>query len=159
MGQPQAEEAIRRGRYLGSISVIRVFFTLTYFTNNEEPYGGVVVSSNVVYGFGRYGGTSSNGVVYSAAGGGYSVLLNFDGVTGSGSYSAPVLSGNTLFGVTYSGGTNGGGNIFSIDTDGSHYTNLFSLQAGGGANTTGSNPCEYSGLVLSRAISCMVPRP
>jgi uncharacterized repeat protein (TIGR03803 family) len=125
------------------------FSGIVNFTNQEEPYGGVVVVSNVLYGFGRYGGNSSNGVVYSAGGGGYSILFNFNGVTGSGSYATPTLSGNTLFGVTYQGGTNGGGNIFRIDTSGLHYTNLFSFQAQSGANTTGSNPYDFAGLVLS----------
>jgi uncharacterized repeat protein (TIGR03803 family) len=124
--------------------------TVINFTNQEEPYGGVVVVSNVVYGFGRYGGSSSNGVVYRSGGpGGYTVLFNFDGVTGSGSYATPVLSGNTMFGVTYQGGTNGGGNVFRIDTDGLHYTNLFSFEAQGGANTTGAYPYDFAGLVLS----------
>jgi uncharacterized repeat protein (TIGR03803 family) len=121
-----------------------------YFTNQEEPYGGLVASSNALYGFGRYGGSSSNGVVYRVGlEGSYRVLLNFDGTNGAGSYGTPILAGTTLFGVTYQGGTNGGGNVFRIDTDGGHYKNLFSFEAQGGANTTGAYPYDMGGLVLS----------
>ena len=127
------------------------FANVYNFTNQEEPYGGVVVSSNIIYGFGRYGGAYSNGVVYSVGigGGGHGDLLEFDGTNGSSAYSTPILSGNTLFGVTYQGGTNGGGNVFRINTDGQGYTNLYNFPRQSGANTTGSNPYDFGGLVLS----------
>jgi uncharacterized repeat protein (TIGR03803 family) len=127
------------------------FATVYDFTNQVNPYGGVVVSSNLMYGFGQYGGASSNGIVYRVGlgGDGYVDLFDFNGTNGSGSYSTPTLSGNTLFGVTYQGGTNGGGNVFRINTDGLRYTNLYSFPREGGANTTGANPYDFAGLVLS----------
>jgi uncharacterized repeat protein (TIGR03803 family) len=63
--------------------------------------------------------------------------------------SSPILSGDTLFGVSYQGGTDGGGNVFRINTDGLQYTNLYSFPRQSGANTSGSNPYDFAGLVLS----------
>jgi uncharacterized repeat protein (TIGR03803 family) len=40
-----------------------------------------------------------------------------------------TLSGNTLYGVGFNGGTGGCGTIFRIDTDGLHYTNLYTFPA------------------------------
>jgi uncharacterized repeat protein (TIGR03803 family) len=119
------------------------------FATQINPYGGVVLSSNVCYGFGQYGGASNHGLVYRVGDGGYADLFDFDGTTGWGPYGTPTLAGDVLFGVTYQGGTNGAGNIFQINTDGLRYTNLFSFQGQGGANTTGAYPYDYSGLVLS----------
>jgi uncharacterized repeat protein (TIGR03803 family) len=54
-----------------------------------------------------------------------------------------------LFGASFQGGTNGGGNVFRINTDGLEYTNLYSFQRQGGANTTGSSLYDRAGLLLS----------
>ncbi|MGC9940955.1 MAG: choice-of-anchor tandem repeat GloVer-containing protein [Verrucomicrobiota bacterium] len=51
---------------------------------------------------------------------------NGDGV----SPDSLVLVGNTLYGTAYSGGGNGGGTFFRVDTDGSHFTNLFNFTMG-----------------------------
>jgi uncharacterized repeat protein (TIGR03803 family) len=125
------------------------FSTVFQFTTQINPYGGVVISSNMIYGFGQYGGSSLNGLVYRVGGGSFTDLLDFDGTNGAGSFSTPTLSGNTLYGATFSGGTNGGGNVFRINLDGLGYTNLYSFQRGGGANTTGANLYDFAGLVLA----------
>jgi uncharacterized repeat protein (TIGR03803 family) len=41
-----------------------------------------------------------------------------------------VLSGKTLYGTALAGGTYGYGTIFRIDTDGTHFTNLFNFNLG-----------------------------
>jgi len=41
-----------------------------------------------------------------------------------------VLVGNTLYGTADSGGAFGGGTFFRVDTDGTHFTNLFSFTPG-----------------------------
>jgi uncharacterized repeat protein (TIGR03803 family) len=127
------------------------FATVYEFTNQINPYGGVVVSSNTIYGFGEYGGPSLNGIVYRVGinGGGYRDLFDFDGTNAGSSYATPRLSGNTLFGASFQGGANGGGNVFRINTDGLEYTNLYSFRRQGGANTTGANLYDFSGLLVS----------
>jgi uncharacterized repeat protein (TIGR03803 family) len=125
-------------------------FTKIYdFTNNAEPYGGLVVYSNALYGFARFG-LAGNGFVYRVGlGGGYADIFDFDGTNASRPYSTPTLSGNTLFGISFQGGIYGGGNVFRVDTDGQHYTNLFSFPLQSGANTTGCNPVDSAGLILT----------
>jgi uncharacterized repeat protein (TIGR03803 family) len=133
-----------------SINLADLSFTKIYdFTNDAELYGGLVVSSNALYGFARFG-ASGNGYVYRIGlSGGFTHLFDFDGTNASRPYSTPTLSGDTLFGISYSGGIYGGGNVFRIDTDGRNYTNLYSFPRQSGANTTGANPNDLAGLVLS----------
>lgn len=121
---------------------------LYQFTNLVEAYGGLVITNDNIYGFGRFG-QNTQGLVYRLGPGGYSILYTFSGVDGSRPESTPTLSGNTLFGATFQGGTNGAGNIFRIDLDGSNYTNLYSFTPSGGANMDGSNPYEFTGFILS----------
>jgi uncharacterized repeat protein (TIGR03803 family) len=118
------------------------------FTNEVEAYGGLVMSGNSIYGFGRWGLTT-DGLVYRLGPGGYAVLYTFSGTDGAQPESTPVLSGNTLFGVTVAGGVHGNGNVFRIDTDGLNYTNLYSFTPNGAANTDGTDPYDHTGLVLS----------
>jgi uncharacterized repeat protein (TIGR03803 family) len=127
------------------------FASVYNFTNLIDPYGGLVVYSNTFYGFGYYGGANNQGLIYGfrPEGAVYFDLFDFDGTNGWASHATPTLSGNTLYGVTYQGGTNGGGNVFRINIDGLQYTNLYNFQRQSGANTTGANPYDFSGLVLS----------
>jgi uncharacterized repeat protein (TIGR03803 family) len=118
------------------------------FTNEITPNGGLLVTSNAIYGFGARGGISNNGVIYRVESG-YSILYNFTGAIRSDPESTPVLSGNTIYGTTVTGGVFNNGNVFRIDTDGSNYTNLYSFTPNGGANIDGSYPYNYTGLVLS----------
>jgi uncharacterized repeat protein (TIGR03803 family) len=134
-------------------------FTLPSFPNfphtNSDgafPAAGVVLSGNTVYGTTYEGGVFGYGTVYR---------VNTDGsdFTNMHSFTAPgfnaingdginplaglALSGNRLYGTASQGGTNGGGTVFSINTDGSHFTNLY--------NFTGGNDGGFpsAGLVLS----------
>lgn len=58
-----------------------------------------------------------------------------------------ALVGNVLYGSANAGGTNGYGTIFRVNTDGTHFTNLFNFNLGGYdvgtgtyTNSTGANP-------------------
>ena len=120
------------------------FSKLFDFDNNADTYGGVVVYSNALYGFARFGEPTFGYVYRYVPGGAMTHILDFDGTNASRPYSTPTLSGNTLFGISFQGGTNGAGNIFRLDTDGLHYTNLFSFDN----NTAGASPVDLAGMVL-----------
>lgn len=78
----------------------------------------------------------------------YSVLFNFNGTNGGNSTTGLTLSGNTLYGTTAYEGAYHGGTIFRINTDGTHFTNLFNFQNGyAPTNGTGSTP--YGNLTVS----------
>jgi uncharacterized repeat protein (TIGR03803 family) len=83
----------------------------------------------------------------SVPGGGYGT--NSDGVNPA----SLVISGNTVYGTAVYGGQYGYGTVFRMDTDGTHFTNLFNFNQGSAdphtgrwTNNTGSEP--NPGLVL-----------
>jgi uncharacterized repeat protein (TIGR03803 family) len=121
---------------------------LYQFTNEALAYGGFAFSGDTAYAFAR-GPLGSNGWIYTFGSAGYSIVYNFTGTNGSDPWGTPIISGDTLFGATPSGGQFMNGNVFRINLDGSNFTNLYSFTPNGGANTDGSLPYSYTGLVLS----------
>jgi uncharacterized repeat protein (TIGR03803 family) len=97
----------------------QVFTTLHSFTGGSDganPYGGLILSGNTLYGTAYAGGSSGNGTVFAVNtdATGFTNLHNFTGRGGANPYAGLVLSGHTLYGTTYSGGTGGSGTVFSL---------------------------------------------
>jgi uncharacterized repeat protein (TIGR03803 family) len=118
-------------------------YSFTDGNDGANPYAGLVLSGNTLYGTALYGGSSNVGTVYAinTDGSGFTNLYSFTGCTNGGYPSAGlVLSGNTLYGVT-------GAGIFAINTDGSGFTNLYSFTNG----STNGSEVQCDGLVLSGA--------
>jgi uncharacterized repeat protein (TIGR03803 family) len=143
-------------------------FTATSGTDNTNsdganPYGGLAVSSNLLYGASRNGGGWGNGTVFAlnTDGTGFTNLHSFTAATdvpgigrvntdGANPEGGLVLSNHTLFGTTVFGGTGGNGAVFALNVDGSFFTNFHNFTATSGTNginSDGANP--YAGLVLS----------
>jgi uncharacterized repeat protein (TIGR03803 family) len=111
-------------------------------SDGVNPYGGLIVSGNTLYGTAGSGGSGGSGTVFSmnADGTGFTNLhifspvddpngflpVNSDGVRPWGSM---VLSGNTLYGATMLGGSSGRGTLFAIQTDGTGFTTLHTFTA------------------------------
>jgi uncharacterized repeat protein (TIGR03803 family) len=126
-----------------------VDFTLIGQINNDGamPYGGLVLSSNTLYGTGNIGGSSGNGAVFAVNtdGTGLTNLHSFTANSGpstgvftnsTGAYpkASLILSGNILYGTTANGGSAGNGTVFAINTNGFGFTNLYSFSAFGHNN-------------------------
>lgn len=115
-------------------------------TNSDgaNPYAGLILSGNTLYGTADAGGSAGYGTVFAVNtdGSDFTNLYSFSGVAGEGPQGPLVLSGNTLYGTTESG-AGIAGTVFRINTDGSHYTNLYSFTNG----NDGANP--MAGVVLS----------
>lgn len=82
-----------------------------------NPYGGLIFSSNVLYGTTVNGGSYSLGTVFAFNVGttNFAVLHAFTGGNdGANPYDGLVLSGNTLYGTTSSGGSTGSGTVFGV---------------------------------------------
>jgi uncharacterized repeat protein (TIGR03803 family) len=93
--------------------------------------GGVVFSSNYLYGLAYTGGAFGFGTVFKVKtdGTGITTLHNFDYTDGEYPNGSLALSGNTLIGAAAEGGSLGSGTVFAINTDGTGFTNLHDFSA------------------------------
>jgi uncharacterized repeat protein (TIGR03803 family) len=120
-------------------------------TNGGEPLGGLVLSSNTLYGTASLGGDSDNGTIFAVNtdGTGFTVLHTFERSDGAFPQGRLLLSGNTLYGTAYYGGI-ANGTVFAINSDGTGFRVLYAFEDSSGMfipATDGGNP--QAGLVLS----------
>jgi uncharacterized repeat protein (TIGR03803 family) len=129
---------------LGSGTVFAINTDGTGFTNLHSfisdsdgayPYGGLILSSNTLYGTAYNGGSSGAGSVFAVNtdGTGFTNLHNFtalvSGTNSDGAYprAGLILSGHTLYGTALAGGRSGNGTVFALNTDGTGFTTLHSF--------------------------------
>jgi uncharacterized repeat protein (TIGR03803 family) len=128
------------------------FTNLHSFTGRKatgaNPYSGLVLSGNALYGTGLSGGSLGAGIVYMiyTNGSGFTNLHSLDG--GADEYQPQGgldLIGNALYGTTDYGGQDTNGAVFVIETNGMGFTNIYSF--------TGSNDGSVpaAGLILSNS--------
>jgi uncharacterized repeat protein (TIGR03803 family) len=138
-------------------------FTAAYganYTNSDgaNPYAGLVLSGNTLYGTTQYGGASGNGTVFSLNTGGtnFTTLYTFtDGNDGANPQGQLVLSGDTLYGTASAGGVGGEGSVFSLSLSS---TPAPSLKIGSsGANVILSWPASATGFVLQTTTNLIAP--
>jgi uncharacterized repeat protein (TIGR03803 family) len=117
------------------------------YTNGDgvSPYGGLVLSSNTLYGTTISGGNYGGGTIFSiyTDGGGFTTLHNFTNSDGVGPLATLIFSGNTLYGTASFGGSYGNGTIFSVQTDGTGFTtlhNFTTISDPSYTNSDGANP-------------------
>ncbi|MGA2660906.1 MAG: choice-of-anchor tandem repeat GloVer-containing protein [Verrucomicrobiota bacterium] len=134
--------------------------------DGAQPMGGLILSSNTLYGTTAAGGSSGNGTVFAVNtdGTGFTTLYSFSAPSASAPYgntdgTVPngglVLAGNTLYGTASQGGNFDNGTIFAVNTDGTGFTTLHDFTGtsgssgtfGSGTNSDGTTP--YAGLILS----------
>src|ERR1035437_2492955 len=123
-------------------------YSTGYYTNSDgaNPYAGLILSGNTLYGTAKFGGSSGAGTVFKVNpdGTGFTNLHSFNGFgEGANPSGGLILSGNTLYGTATYGGSGGVGTVFAVNTDGTGFTNLYSFTGDNG----GANP--YAGLILS----------
>jgi len=139
-----------------------------YSTNSDgsQPYAGLILSGNTLYGTAEFGGTNGYGTVFAVSTNGSNfitlhafstVVANlhnlFTNSDGYGPLAGLVLSGSTLYGTAATGGTNGYGTVFAVNTNGSNFITLHTFSAaatnhlGIFTNSDGYDP--QAGLILS----------
>jgi uncharacterized repeat protein (TIGR03803 family) len=125
------------------------FTNLHSFTDGlGAPRGGLLLSSNVLFGTTFTGGAGYGSVFkINTNGTGFMTLHSFTSLPNDAGNPAGglVLSGNTLYGTAAAGGSLGGGAVFALSTTGTGYTNLANFQLHSGqsqssTNTTGGQP-------------------
>ena len=81
------------------------------------PYGSLTLSSGILYGMTKYGGSDGGGTIFSISTGGtgFTILHNLTGVSPDGEYplGSLALYNNTLYGTTNTGGNYSNGVIFA----------------------------------------------
>jgi len=95
------------------------FKTLYSFTGDSDganPYAGLILSGNILYGTAENGGSSGQGTVFAVNtnGTGFTTLHTFTGGDGAFPDAAVILSGNTLYGAVELGGSSNSVTIFSL---------------------------------------------
>jgi uncharacterized repeat protein (TIGR03803 family) len=119
--------------------------------DGADPRGGLVFSSNSLFGITVYGGSNNFGAIFkvNTDGTGFTNLYSFGGGSDGGyPFGGLVLSGETLYGTTEYGGAWSNGVVFAINTDGTGFTNLYNFTAlKNNTNNDGSSPLD--GLILS----------
>ena len=124
----------------------QTFANLFTFSSDDgaNPYAGLVLSGNTLYGTTHAGGSSGYGAIFriNTDGTGFAVLHGFTTISGvnltNGDGASPwagvISSGNLLYGTAPRGGSSGYGTVFSLNTDGTGFTTLHSFGGGDGAN-------------------------
>jgi uncharacterized repeat protein (TIGR03803 family) len=136
-------------------TTLHSFTAFSNYTNSDgaNPYAGLILSGNTLYGTAEGGGSSGGGTVFAVNtnGTGFTTLHSFTAFSGSPffansdgayPYAGLILSGNTLYGTAQEGGSSGHGTVFAVHTNGTGFTNLHSFNYSDGAN-------PYAGLILS----------
>ena len=132
------------------------FSSLVSKTNSDgsNPAASLALCDNLLYGTTMYGGSGSNGVLFSldpntlefATLYDFSGSIRANGTVGSATAALTVCS-SALYG-TATGGSGTNGVLFSINTDGTGFTNLYSFtRCVSYTNSDGAIP--QAGLVLS----------
>ena len=95
----------------------RILHTFNGGSDGANPWAGLILSSNTLYGTAYSGGSSGEGTVFAINTDGTS-FTNLYSFTGGGDGANPIpgliLSSNTLYGTTEGRGNGGGGTVFSI---------------------------------------------
>lgn len=101
------------------------------YTNSDgaQPYAGLVLGNNTLYGTTYSGGTFGKGTVFSLQtdGTGFTVLKHFSGSDGKAPFAELTVSDNVLYGTTAAGGVSNKGAVFRLNTDGTDFTVLKSF--------------------------------
>ncbi|MGP8198286.1 MAG: choice-of-anchor tandem repeat GloVer-containing protein [Limisphaerales bacterium] len=119
--------------------------------DGANPYAGLILSGNTLYGTTCEGGSSADGTVFKVNTDGtcFTNLQSFPTNANpflftAGSQAGLAIAGNTLYGTTTYGGSWGYGTVFAVATNGTGFTNLHNFT---GDSSEGGDP--QAGLILS----------
>src|ERR1017187_4618377 len=129
-------------------------------SDGANPWAGLILSGNTLYGTAEAGGSSGDGTVFAVQtnGTGFTTLHSFTAAPGPDYTNSDganpdaglILSGTTLYGTALQGGSGGNGTVFAVNTNGTGFMNLHSFTAAPGpdyTNSDGANP--DAGFILS----------
>jgi uncharacterized repeat protein (TIGR03803 family) len=129
-------------------SAFTILYSFTGFDDGAQPYAGLILSGNTLYGTAYSGGSSGSGTVFAVNtdGTGFTTVYSFTGGSdGADPRAGLILSGNTLYGTASGGGSSGSGTVFAVNTNGTGFATLYSFTAASGSyphyiNSDGVDP-------------------
>jgi uncharacterized repeat protein (TIGR03803 family) len=137
------------------------FTTLYNFTGGDDganPFAGLILSGNTLYGTVVNGGSSGAGTVFAVNtdGTGFTNLHNFTGGS-DGTYpqAGLILSGNTLYGTASDGGSSVQGTVFSLSLGSASAPQLTIISSG--ANVILTWPTNAAGFILQSTTNLVSP--
>ncbi len=140
------------GLVLAGRVTAQTFTTLHGFTTTSgslaangdgaNPYAGLVLSGNTLYGTAKEGGGSGRGTVFAVNtdGSGFTTLYSFSALSnisagtntdGANPAAGLIVSGGTLYGTAFGGGFSDRGTLFALNTNGTGFANLYNFEASG----------------------------
>jgi uncharacterized repeat protein (TIGR03803 family) len=128
----------------------QVFTTLHSFygvRDGANPFAGLILSGNTLYGTALFGGSSGYGTLFTinTNGTGFKVLESFNGGNDEACpVSGLLLSGNTLYGASSGPGSSLGA-LYSVKTNGTGFTTLHVFTPTSGPSLTNSDGGFVSG--------------
>jgi uncharacterized repeat protein (TIGR03803 family) len=125
-----------------SAQVLTILHSFVYTnTDGAQPYAGLTLSGNALFGTTKFGGSTGNGTVFTVNtdGSGFRLIHNFVYTDGGDITADLLLSGDTLYGAAYQGEIGYQGALFSLSTSGAGFTNeyVFNGSPDGGAPKAG----------------------
>ena len=137
--------------------------TITTNSDGANPFAGLILSGNTLYGTAEGGGSSGNGTVFAVNtdGTGFTNLHSFTAPRcchryrnsdGANPHAGLILSGNTLYGTAYDGGSSGNGTVFSLSLPPPQLTIIPS-----GANVILTWPTNATGFTLQSTTNLVSP--
>jgi uncharacterized repeat protein (TIGR03803 family) len=136
------------------------FTALSNSTNSDgaNPYAGLILSDNTLYGTASGGGSSGRGTVFAVNTDGtdFTNLHSFiGGSDGINPYAGLILSGNTLYGTAFNGGSSGAGTVFSLSLGSASAPQLTIIRSG--ANVILSWPTNAARFALQSTTDLVSP--
>lgn len=117
-------------------------FTGSASDGSSTDHGFLTLSNDTLFGMTQFGGASNNGVIFSLNedGTNFQILHSFGSSTNDGTnpYGSLQLSNGFLYGTTRKGGVNDEGTVFRINTSGTVYEIIHSLDV----EVTGEYPID-----------------
>jgi uncharacterized repeat protein (TIGR03803 family) len=109
-----------------------ILHTFTNGVDGANPYGGLILSGNTLFGTAYFGGSNAYGTIFKmdTDGNNFTNLHSFTYYGSDGAYPAAglVLSGSTLYGIAHSGGDWGYGTVFKLNTNGSAFSTILACR-------------------------------
>jgi uncharacterized repeat protein (TIGR03803 family) len=110
-------------------------------SDGSAPQGGLVLSSNTLYGTTTVGGADAAGTLFAVNTDAtdFRILHTFDSSDGNHPSFGLAMSGNRLYGAAGVGGSTGNGAVFALNPDGTGFTTLHFF-----TGTDGDQPCGFA---------------